>query len=174
MNELPLDVLLYNIMTDPELLPYDILGLCQQLGFVLLCKLPKVGRALMNRYYPNVPIDPNNPWRQFRVLAGRTKIRYVAYINNNDISRTIRHGELFGVTEMENYRSMLVGRRNARMMLTNQTEIYVDVYGVPIGGPHLIGGITEIDGEDNEYTIYNDYEDAIQALWNKLGALIIT
>ena len=166
MNELPLDLLVYKILTDPDLSPPDILGLCQQPGFVLLCRLPKVGRALMNRYYPGVPIDPNNPWRQFRMLADRTKIRYVAYINNSDIENTTNDSQiLFPIPQMENYRSML---SKLRVMHVDETDIYVNVYGVPISGPHLIAGTTEMGGDENEYEIYQNLEGAIKSLWYKL------
>lgn len=174
LADVNLDVLLYNIMTHPELSPPDILGLCRQHGFILLCRLPKVGIALMNRYYPDVPIDMNNPWKQFKLLAEKTKIRYISYIDDSDIDKTINYSNtfLFQVPYMENYRAMLEGRGPIKMLKGHETEIYVDVYGVSISGKNLIGGTIEVSGEENEYQIYKDKDEAIKDLWDKLQDLL--
>jgi len=165
-TDLPLDVLLYNILTDPDLTPSDVLGLCQQSGFLLLCRLPKAGRAFMNRYYPGIPISPDNPWKQFRQLAKQTKIRYITYIADSDINNIAESGKLFPVTTMYNYQAGRISKKWGK-----EQEMYVDVYGVPISGVHLIAG-TIGEGGENSYDIYQNREDAIRHLWEKQKELL--
>ncbi len=148
INDLPLDITLYKILTHPDLTPPDVLGLCRQPGFVLLCGLPKVGIALMRRYYHNVPIDPNNPWRQFRVLAGKYQIFYQAPLPPIPDDAD---GPMEPINEV------------VRSQNPNYDNITVTVTGVPISGRHWIGGHNH--NHFPEYTVYEDQNIAIQALW---------
>jgi len=160
MDDLDLDVLLYKIMTDPDLTPSDILGLCGQPGFIFICRLPKVGRVLMNRYYPDVEINENDPWNQFKILASKTRIRYSASVKNSYIDKikNDENNELFPPLTMK--------RNYSYSPEYNYYIDVVDVYGVPISGYRIIAGI--IDDTISEYNIYNTIDEAIDFLWDEL------
>ncbi len=155
MDTLPLDITLYKILTDPDLTPPDVLGLCRQPGFVLLCRLPKVGRALMRRYYPNIPIDPISPWTQFRVFASKYEIHYQAELEFGD---------------GEESHQMIPINEIVRTEERSYDKIKVTVRGVPIGGRHWIGGHNH--NNFPEYTVYPDRDAAIQALWDMFDQII--
>ena len=177
ISDLPLDLLIYKILTDPDLTPSDVLGLCKQPGFILLCRLSKVGRALMSRYYPGVQIDNDNPWRQFSELANRIKIRYVSSVEDSDVDQILYSGDsiqnqtfdLRSDHQNQTFDPVDVMRR--QNLKRRKTEIYVDVYGVPISGQHLIGGFID-RSEPNEYKIYENKEKAIESLWGILVDMI--
>ncbi len=165
LNTLPLDVLLYNIMSNPDLAPTDILSLCSQPGMVNICKYKKVGRYLMQRFYPDEV--GTNPWRQFKILANRETVSYFTVITNQDIENTTG----ICVDRPCNGPNLPISKLYPSYPKTKPNEMVfqVDNYGGPIVGNRWISGY--LPQEDNiydhfdEYEIYTSQEEAIRALW---------
>ena len=167
ITDLPIDLTLYHILTNPNLSPSDVLGLCRQKGFILLCKLPKVGILLMKRYYPNTKIDMNNAWRQFRVLAGTTVITYHVDITEDSIDE-ILYPDPNDKKNINLPVDQLV--RTDTTDFGDDRRISIEVKGVPISGKHWIGGHNH--SYLPKYKIYSSQKEAIEGLWNIFSEIL--